>query len=1118
MANHYSGKRAAGRKPVGKRALSLLMALVMSLSLVQITAFAVETDQSKQVTNPGDTVYYKADGTEGSENDWAVKLSRTLTETSTENLFNVDLEVTTKDNTVSADAEAAAVLVIDTSGSMGYCTVCGEEGREEGKDHGATGYQWVYECDSKPGSYWADADGNDVCDNCGKEAYEWDWFWGWVSTHTEKRIPVGAHPFQSRLTAAKKAAKDFLDDYAKNASGSTSTKPRYVAVVEYAKDAYTRVAMVDVTKQTDREAAKGTIDRFVAGGGTNTEAGLQLASNLLAGRKTENKFVVLLTDGEPTYAIGERGDRTSTVGPIPGRSYIGNGKATSSKVNGPVETISTQLKTAGVHVFGVVYGLTKEDGTMETVPNSKGDAVAIDTWMKNDCQMEGVFKANSIDALNTAFKAIINTIQHETVGTTVVTAVNNEVGEGALTDLYNFVKFNGDANGAAANNNQVTWDLSKATPEASTANNEKTYHLSYQVWMGTETQGFEEETPYSLGAATLSFRVNDGESKSVAFPYVAAKGYLGKLNFTKVERVDNEFAPLASAEFKLTIAEGSTFGHTRPLEGTSNDKGAVAISNIPSGYTYTLSETKAPEGYVKTDKTWTVTVSYGEVTVTEAANPNDPTTGDAIENLVIENTKIPPEKVTITVIHNYYTDAVAGTPDSTETLSVEVEKGSDYTAAKQEKGEYKFVSADPEDCTLRNITAEGTITLNYVKESEQPPVDPEKVTITVIHNYYTDAVAGTPDSTETLTAEVEKGSDYTAAKQEKGEYKFVSADPEDYTLRNITAEGTITLNYVKESEQPPVNPEKVTITVIHNYYTDAVAGTPDSTETLNVEVEKGSDYTADKQEKGEYKFVSADPEDCTLRNITEAGTITLNYVKKSEQPPVETEFTATVKYYYSDNGIDGTYTYDATKDATITVKAVALPVTVTITDKADGYTFNGNYTTDGQAVSNLTVQLTENGQEFHVYYYKNASTPTPPPAPSYTYYTVTVNYYDKDSGEVIHTAYTTTQREYTAYDVTAQDKIAITGYTYVETTGDALTGTLNGNKVINVYYTKDNDIDDGNTPTDPGTDIGDDDVPVTPAKPPKTGDSMGLWIAVAMVSGMGLIWLSLSGKKRKEEI
>ena len=1056
MAKHYSGKRVAGRKPVGKRALSLLMALVMSLSLVQITAFA-ENDTAAdktQVVEAGGIAYYDKNGMKlepatgsGEPGNWVVKVERTLKETGKENLLDVDLKVTTKDNTVSTDAEAVTVLVIDTSGSMGYCAVCGQKGQGEGQNHGATGYQWVYECDSKPGSYWADEDRNDVCDNCGKEAYEWDWFWGWVSTHTEKRIPVGAHPFQSRLTAAKKVAKDFLDDYAKNASGSTSTKPRYVAVVEYAKTATTVQAMVDVTNEQSRNAAKRVIDGLEAGGGTNTEAGLQLASNLLDTIKgIDNKFVVLLTDGKPTYYIDtdERVDRNGTEEvPTGYRTWggyddgvKGNGSDTTSVETGAVETVSTALVTAGVHVYGVTYGLTKQDGTMETVPNGSGKDTPIDTWMKDDCKMDGAFSADSTDALNAAFKTIINTIQHETVGTTVVTAVNNEVGEGVLTDLYNFVKFNGDANGAAANNNQVTWDLSKATPEAGTANNEKTYHLSYQVWMGTETQDFEEETPYSLGAATLSFKVNDGESKSVAFPYVAAKGYLGELDFTKVERVDNEFAPLASAEFKLTIAEGSTFGHTRPLEGTSNDKGAVAISNIPSGYTYTLSETKAPEGYVKTEKTWTVTVSYGEVTVTEAANPNDPTTGDAIENLVIENTKIPPEKVTITVIHNYYTDAVAGTPDSTETL----------------------------------------------------------------------------------TAEVEKGSDYTAAKQEKGEYKFVSADPEDYTLRNITAEGTITLNYVKESEQPPVNPEKVTITVIHNYYTDAVAGTPDSTETLNVEVEKGSDYTADKQEKGEYKFVSADPEDCTLRNITEAGTITLNYVKKSEQPPVETEFTATVKYYYSDNGIDGTYTYDATKDATITVKAVALPVTVTITDKADGYTFNGNYTTDGQAVSNLTVQLTENGQEFHVYYYKNASTPTPPPAPSYTYYTVTVNYYDKDSGEVIHTAYTTTQREYTAYDVTAQDKIAITGYTYVETTGDALTGTLNGNKVINVYYTKDSNIDDGNTPTDPGTDIGDDDVPVTPAKPPKTGDSMGLWIAAAMASGMGLIWLSLSGKKREEEI
>ena len=57
MANHDSRKRAAGRKPVGKRALSLLMALVMSLRLVQITAFAAETGSEDQIM-PG---YYEVD-------------------------------------------------------------------------------------------------------------------------------------------------------------------------------------------------------------------------------------------------------------------------------------------------------------------------------------------------------------------------------------------------------------------------------------------------------------------------------------------------------------------------------------------------------------------------------------------------------------------------------------------------------------------------------------------------------------------------------------------------------------------------------------------------------------------------------------------------------------------------------------------------------------------------------------------------------------------------------------------------------------------------------------------------------------------------------------------------
>ena len=238
--------------------------------------------------------------------------------------------------------------------------------------------------------------------------------------------------------------------------------------------------------------------------------------------------------------------------------------------------------------------------------------------------------------------------------------------------------------------------------------------------------------------------------------------------------------------------------------------------------------------------------------------------------------------------------------------------------------------------------------------------------------------------------------------------------------------------------------------------------------------------------------------------------VNLYYAKDEVKPEY---VTVTVKYF--EKGTSNELREAQSKQFKMENGAAAYDVTdlkFSSLDK-DGKTYNYD-----SASENLTG-YTQGDLSITLYYKVKSSEPIDPPVtPTYSYYTVTVNYYDKDSGEVIHTAYTTTQREYTAYDVTAQDKIAITGYTYVETTGDALTGTLNGNKVINVYYSKDADIDDPTTPTDPGTDIGDDDVPVTPAKPPKTGDSMGLWIAAAMVSGMGLIWLSLSGKKRKEEI
>lgn len=136
-----------------------------------------------------------------------------------------------------------------------------------------------------------------------------------------------------------------------------------------------------------------------------------------------------------------------------------------------------------------------------------------------------------------------------------------------------------------------------------------------------------------------------------------------------------------------------------------------------------------------------------------------------------------------------------------------------------------------------------------------------------------------------------------------------------------------------------------------------------------------------------------------------------------------------------------------------------------------------------------------------------------PPVIRDQYYTVTVKYVD-EAGNTIAPSYSTgSLKSGTAYDVTAQDAIAIEGYSYKTTTGDPTTGTLNGDKVVTVVYTKTADIDDPDTPTDPGSDIDDPDTPLDPAQPPKTGDMMPLFAALTTLSAAAIVLLS---KKRKE--
>ena len=147
--------------------------------------------------------------------------------------------------------------------------------------------------------------------------------------------------------------------------------------------------------------------------------------------------------------------------------------------------------------------------------------------------------------------------------------------------------------------------------------------------------------------------------------------------------------------------------------------------------------------------------------------------------------------------------------------------------------------------------------------------------------------------------------------------------------------------------------------------------------------------------------------------------------------------------------------------------------------------------------------------------------------------TVTVYYREEGTRDQLAD---TEQREYDygdAWDVTDLTDLAIDGYVITRVEGDTSGDRLTSNKTVTVWYSNDEtDIEDPDTPTTDlpdggdtgdtgdtgntggGTDIGDEDVPL--AEAPETDDASLLWVILAIASGSGLIWLALTGKKRKE--
>ena len=251
-------------------------------------------------------------------------------------------------------------------------------------------------------------------------------------------------------------------------------------------------------------------------------------------------------------------------------------------------------------------------------------------------------------------------------------------------------------------------------------------------------------------------------------------------------------------------------------------------------------------------------------------------------------------------------------------------------------------------------------------------------------------------------------------------------------------------------------------------------------------------------------------------------------VEKGEQPGYPVDYTVIHEYY-----TDGTKTGEVSQPLSGHVgdKVNAADLKKQLTD-AQGNTYS--YT----SASAESIILTEDAATNKITLRYDRTTGGGNPGGGDTYYTLTVKYLEEGTDEELAPSYTSRIKAGTPYDVTAQTQVAIEGYIISDVIGK-VEDNINGNVEIIVYYTV--YIDDGETPLNPGpggdgsgdgdtdigdievpldpgtgnggTDIGDENVPLVPA----TGDNLALWVLAAVASAAGLVYLTVTGKKREQE-
>lgn len=257
-----------------KRMLSLLLAVIMILSVMPITASAVEHD-----SDPSDGPSTGVNG---------LYMNKTVNSAHSE--LTLEAFVTGRSQTQVTTIPVDTALVLDVSGSMKEYITVGSKDNTTSLDTLYGGAEGIYEYNSSIFA-WRDMRYNTETGKWQYDGGEFLWF-----GHEWKdldRSNWGSQDIRiTKLNALKIATKHFIDSASAN---SDPANPNQISIISYATES---TVVKPLTSVSAADELKSAIDALSADGGTCSDQGMANAKSVLAD-KTRKRVAIMFTDGNP---------------------------------------------------------------------------------------------------------------------------------------------------------------------------------------------------------------------------------------------------------------------------------------------------------------------------------------------------------------------------------------------------------------------------------------------------------------------------------------------------------------------------------------------------------------------------------------------------------------------------------------------------------------------------------------------------------------------------------------------------------------------------------------------------------------------------------------------------